>query len=111
MVFKRFAIALIAALFLVLATRGVVLAQSNANLQADIYQLRSEVSQLRAQVNSLSRQGGSRASTPPPTSRPRGAEMLTDRQLLDRLATLAIEAKDRLSALENRVAKLEKQAK
>jgi len=111
MVFKRFAIALIIALCLVLTTRGVVLAQSNANLQADIYQLRSEVSQLRAQVNSLSRQGVSRAPVPPPTSRPRGAETLSDRQLLDRLATLAIEAKDRLSALEKRVTKLEKQTR
>jgi len=80
-------------------------AQSPLNLQADIFELRNQVSQLRAEVAQLSQQGGNRWH-PPAQSLPRSSS-LTDRQMLDRLATLAIEAKDRLTALEARVSRLE----
>lgn len=85
-------------------------AQSTANLQADIYQLKSQVSQLQAQINQLGRQGYT-APTNPASPRVSGSPQLSDRQMLDRLATLAIEAKERLNALEARVTKLEKRVK
>jgi polyhydroxyalkanoate synthesis regulator phasin len=87
-----------------------VAAQSVVNLQADISQLRLEVNQLRSQVLALSRQR-SPLPSPPPASRPLRPEALSDRQMLERLATLAIEAKDRLTALEKRMAQLEQKVK
>ncbi len=83
-------------------------AQATFNLQIDVNQLRSQVQQLQAEVNQLRR-----SNLPPPSnstpsiSRPTRASTLSDRQIIDRLATLAIEAKDRLNALESRAAKLE----
>jgi len=47
------------------------------------------------------------SNSTPSISRPTRPLALGDRQIVDRLATLAIEAKDRLNALESRVAKLE----
>ncbi len=92
--------------FLLLQSHTV--AQSASNLQADIFALRSQVSELRAQVAQLSRQSqpGTRLTVP---IRPlRSPNDPTDSQIIDRLSILAIEAKDRLSALEARVSKLEK---
>ncbi len=97
------------AMLTVLLLQGRSSAQSPINLQADIYSLRSEVSQLRAEVSQLRSQRGFTPSTPTsaPSRRVRSPE-LTDEQIIDRLATLAIEAKDRLNALESRVSGLEK---
>lgn len=81
-------------------------AQSTANLQADLYRLQSQVAQLQAQVAQLSgRAGYSTAPSPAPNRQTRINP--ADREIVDRLATLAIEAKDRLSALETRVGRLE----
>lgn len=84
-------------------------AQSVANLQADIYNLRSQVNQLQAQVVQLS---GQRSTARPSSGTPQrtqpGYPYISDRDMLDRLATLAIEAKDRMNALEARVSRLEK---
>lgn len=96
------------ALLTVLLLQKHVSAQATFNLQADVNALRSQVSQLRAEVAQLRSQ---RTITPTPNpSSPRRARSpeLTDDQIVDRLAILAIEAKDRLNALENRVTKLEK---
>ncbi len=82
-------------------------AQSATNLQADIFELRSQVNQLRAQVNQLSRQAPSSVRVAPPSKTPRNPTDPSDPQIIDRLATLAIEAKDRLTALESRVFRLE----
>ena len=97
---------------LLLMLQGRVTAQASYNLQADIYALRSEVSQLRAQVAQLSVRQGAGAATrqPAPTTRARSPE-LSDQQMLDRLAILAIEAKDRLNALESRMTALESRVK
>jgi uncharacterized protein YceH (UPF0502 family) len=107
--FKRIGILLamaFLAVFVVLNWQSRAAAQSTVNLQADLYRLQSQVSQLQAQVAQLSgRAGYSTAPSPAPGRRSRINP--TDGEIIDRLATLAIEAKDRLSALEARVARLE----
>lgn len=82
-------------------------AQATFNVQNDINQLRSQMQQLQAEVNQLRRGNASIPSTTPSIPRPTRTSTLSDRQIIDRLATLAIEAKDRLNALESRVHKLE----
>lgn len=83
-------------------------AQATFNLQSDISQLRSQVQQLRSEVSQL-RQGNIAipSNSTPSIPRPTRPSALGDRQIIDRLATLAIEAKDRLNALESKVFKLE----
>jgi X-X-X-Leu-X-X-Gly heptad repeat protein len=99
-----------------LATTGAILlmwqsgthAQASFNLQNDISQLRSQVQQLQSEVNQLRQRNSGGLSNPPPSlPRPMGASSLSDRSIIDRLATLAIEAKDRFNALEARLSKLE----
>jgi len=110
---RRFALLFIGVALIFLVLQNRTSAQSVYNLQADLYSLRQQVSQLRAQVNQLSRQNY--PSSPPPSAvprnQPRYSEDLSDRQMLDRLAVLAIEAKDRLKSLEQRVSRLEKSVK
>ena len=111
---KTIGLVITTALLMVLLVQGRAPAQVSVNLQADVTDLRSQISQLRSEVAQLrSQRGIGTASTPAvPSSnaprRPRSPE-LSDQQIVDRLAILAIEAKDRLNALENRVARLEKQ--
>ncbi|HEY9909812.1 MAG TPA: hypothetical protein V6D18_19650 [Thermosynechococcaceae cyanobacterium] len=103
---KKFGAIAAIAVLVILLFQSRTPAQSASNLQADIFALRSEVSQLRAQVSQL----GGRGYSPRPVpsqSRTVAGERLTDSQVVDRLATLAIEAKDRLKSLEARVSKLE----
>jgi uncharacterized protein YceH (UPF0502 family) len=109
---RRVGLALVAAILVMLMVQSRAPAQSISNLQADLFNLRSQVSQLRAQVNQLSRQNPSQIPSGP-TSRgvPRLSSDPTDRQMLDRLAILAIEAKDRLNSLEERVSRLEQRIK
>ena len=106
---KTLGIILTTALLMVLLLQGRSSAQSSLNVQADISALRSQVNQLRAEVSQLRSQRGLPPSTPTPApSRRVRSPELTDGQIIDRLATLAIEAKDRLNALESRVSGLEK---
>lgn len=104
---RRVGLMVAGALLTLLLWQGRTAAQSAANLQADIFQLRSQISQLRAQVTQLSRQNPSSVRGALPSRTPRSPSDPSDPQIIDRLATLAIEAKDRLSALESRVSKLE----
>ena len=99
---------LVTGLLVLLTLQTRTPAQSSYNLQADINQLRMEVSQLQAQVAQLASRQGAQPSTRtvPRPSQP--SPYLSDRQMLDRLAVLAIEAKDRMNALEARIARLEK---
>ncbi len=105
---RRVGLMVAVSLLTLLLWQGRTAAQSAANLQADIFQLRSQISQLRAQVAQLSRQNPSSVRGVPPSRAPRSPTDPSDPQIIDRLATLAIEAKDRLTALENRVSKLER---
>jgi uncharacterized protein YceH (UPF0502 family) len=82
-------------------------AQATVNLQADVNQLRQQVAQLQAQVSQLNRRLGA-GTAAPTTPRSQRSPELSDQQIVDRLAVLAIEAKDRLTALERRVSVLEK---
>lgn len=91
----------------ILLFQGRSSAQTTVNLQADITSLRSQISQLRAEVAQLRSQRPASSPLPSATPRRSRAPELTDDQIVDRLAILAIEAKDRLNALESRVAKLE----
>jgi outer membrane murein-binding lipoprotein Lpp len=106
---RRLGLILATAILTVLLLQGLTSAQSAANLQADIFQLRSQVNQLRAQVTQLSRQSPSTVRPGLSSKAPRSPTDPSDPQIIDRLAVLAIEAKDRLTALENRVSRLEKQ--
>jgi uncharacterized protein YceH (UPF0502 family) len=106
---RRLGIVLSIAVLLVLMLQTDTAAQSSANLQADIFDLRSQVSQLRAEVAQLRRlPGGSQIPRDPVSQRIPRSPTPTDSQIVDRLAILAIEAKDRLNALETRVSRLEK---
>lgn len=103
---KRLGIILTIAVLVVLALQSQVAAQATVNLQADVNRLRQQVYQLQSQVSQLRRATGT-SSTPPAPRRNQRSPELTDQEMIDRLATLAIEAKDRLNALEARVARLE----
>ncbi|MDX2229121.1 MAG: hypothetical protein NW220_05770 [Leptolyngbyaceae cyanobacterium bins.349] len=87
--------------------QGRTSAQVSVNLQADVNNLRSQVSQLQSEVAQLRAQRGIPSAPVPAAPRRARSPELTDTQIVDRLAILAIEAKDRLNALESRVAKLE----
>lgn len=104
---KTLGLILTTALLTVLLLQGRSLAQSPVNLQADLYNLRSQVTQLQAEVSQLRSQRGNLPTPTAPNSR-RARSPETNGQIVDRLAILAIEAKDRLNALESRVARLEK---
>lgn len=105
---KKLGLILVTAVVLVLLWQARSPAQVSVNLQADVSNLRLQVSQLRAEVAQLRAQRGIPATPalPPAAGRARSPD-LTDNQIVERLAILAIEAKDRLNALESRVAKLE----
>lgn len=104
--FRRLGLILVTALLTFLLLQERTAAQSASNLQADIFELRSQVNQLRAQVAQLSRQAPS-SPRPSPSRVPRSPSDPSDSQIIDRLAVLAIEAKERLNTLENRVSRLE----
>ena len=104
----RITLLLITTFTILLLQQSGTSAQATFNLQNDITQLRSQVQQLQSEVNQLRRGNSSPPSNSTPSiSRPTRASTLSDRQMIDRLATLAIEAKDRLNALESRLSKLE----
>lgn len=105
---RRLGLILTIAVLVVLLLQNRSMAQGAANFQADINQLRLQVSQLQSQVAQLAgRQSYPVPGTPSPNRAPRRPGDPTDAQIIDRLATLAIEAKDRLNALESRIARLE----
>lgn len=105
---KRIIIAgILASLWLVVGQISAS-AQTNSVLRSEVNDLKQQVTQLRAEVGYLRNQmrTGTTAHPVAPFPSPRSPE-LTDRTLLDRLAILAIEAKDRLNCLEERMARLE----
>lgn len=108
---QRFGLVGAIAVLLLLLWQGPLHSQSVSNLQSEVWSLRREVSQLQAEVARLSRQPLPNTGAGPVTSTPPRSPIIGDRQMFDRLAILAIEAKDRLNALEARVGQLEQRLK
>ena len=82
-----------------------------SRLEVDNYQLRSQLNQLESQINAISQSQyriaqGNR--TAPPVFPQGNKQRLSNDQMFDRLATLVIELKQRISQLEVQVAELKK---
>jgi len=95
------------------------MAQSLSSLQSRIFRLESENAQLRSRFSrlegELSRLGGRlpsptpRSNIPAPVVPPRANQQVSSSDpMFQRLATLVIELKERINALEEQVAELEK---
>ena len=80
-----------------------------SRLEAETYQLRSQINQLQSQVLGLNQSTQRTGSTKPaPPIAPRGNRPASADPMFDRLATLAIELKQRINKLEAQVAELQK---
>lgn len=90
------------------------IAQTSINLESRIsqlesttYNLRSQISQLSAQVNSLG--GATRTPpTPPSTLSTRSPRISSGDPQFDRLATLVVELKERMDAIDTRLTQVER---
>ncbi|MEW5858844.1 MAG: hypothetical protein AB1861_15880 [Cyanobacteriota bacterium] len=81
-----------------------------SRLEAETYQLRSQINQLQSQVLGLNQSTQRTDSTKPaPPIGPRGNRPASADPMFDRLATLAIELKQRINKLEAQVTELQKQ--
>lgn len=102
---------------------SITLAQSTglelrlSRLESENFQLRSQINQIQSQVSRLSQSQPQRGLTIPPAPAPvpsitprRQRHPTETNQIVDRLATLAIELKERVNRLEAQVAELKKQA-
>lgn len=81
-----------------------------SRLENTVFSLRSQISSLEREVRSLQQQQRSNQpspATPQPSPNQRPSADISDDPMFDRLATLAIELKQRLNKLENRVETLE----
>lgn len=82
-----------------------------SRLEAENFQLRSQVNRLETQVNRLSglssRDRPAPTLTPTPPPRVPSQSMLGEDPMFKRLATLVIELKERVAALEAKVEELE----
>lgn len=72
-------------------------------LESEAVMLRARVSQLESQVSRLSRASGLPAASAPPQESPVGESALADDPTFKRLATLVIELRDRIIALEEQI--------
>jgi uncharacterized coiled-coil protein SlyX len=105
----------LAVLLLLLPLQSSAIAQSVSGLSARLSRLesqnttlRAQVSQLSSQVSRLSNAAGIRFAQPVPPSNSRpGQGTLSSDPMFDRLATLAIEQKERMDRLEARLNALE----
>jgi uncharacterized protein YceH (UPF0502 family) len=113
MLFKRFGLLIGIVLLLVLSLQPITTAQVSSNVTARVSRLETENSTLRSRVNRLesdvarlSRASGVELSPPGQSSEPSSSAASSD-PMFDRLATLAIELRDRIITLEEKVADLE----
>jgi hypothetical protein len=89
-----------------------IVAQSDTAIRSEITSLRSRVSRLEAEIRSVGR-SGSRPSTPSqprqitPPQEVNGVAVGSSDPMFERLATLTIELKERVTSLEKRVAQIE----
>ena len=91
---------------LTLAQETSYLESRISRLEAENYQMRSLITQLDAQVDALQQSGASRRSpTVPSITR----TTPSSDPMFDRLATLVVELKQRVQALETQVAQLKQQ--
>jgi hypothetical protein len=102
---------MIICLSLLLLLQGCAPVQAQGSLESRVSRLESEIFGLRSQVNQLQSQltgrgRGNSPSIPPATSGSVSSKPFND-PMFDRLATLVIELKERLNAVESRLAKLE----
>lgn len=108
---KLFVIASSIALLILLAVQFFSPAQAQVGLvESRLARVESELAGIRSQLNQLSvNRSGSGVSVPTPRNSlpPQRPSRFTDSQF-DRLATLVIESRDRIEALEAKIAKLEK---
>jgi predicted nucleic acid-binding Zn-ribbon protein len=103
---------IVSCVLLLLLWQSQAPAQSVSALQSELFDLRLQVNQLRSEVYQLSQQrqsGGLPPPLPPPTTTSPSKRQPTDRQMLERLATLAVEAKERIRTLEGQVSQLQDQ--
>lgn len=108
---KLFVIASSIALLILIAVQFFSPAQAQVGLvESRLARVESEVAGLRSQLNQLSvNRSSSGVSVPAPRNSlsPQRSSKFTDSQF-DRLATLVIESRDRIKALEEKVANLER---
>jgi chaperonin cofactor prefoldin len=81
-----------------------------SRLENTVFSLRSQISSLEREVRSLQRQQHNNQpppATPQPSPNQRPSADISDDPMFDRLATLAIELKQRLNKLESRVERVE----
>ncbi len=107
--FKPILIFVLALMLLLSVFQGAVPAQSVSQLDARVSRLESENSVLRSQLSQLASQisrgdRGSGVSVAPPrvSSPPASNSVLASDPMFNRLATLVIELRERIIALENR---------
>lgn len=116
---KKIGVLAIALIFTITVFSSRILAQSSAALESrisrvesDNFQLRSQIANLEAQVATI--KGQSSSQTPiirpqPPVVPPRtNRQVRSSDPMFDRLATLVIELKQRIQALEAQVAQLKR---
>ncbi|HEY9748160.1 MAG TPA: hypothetical protein V6C63_05760 [Allocoleopsis sp.] len=94
-----------------LAAQSTALLESRlSRLESENYQLRAEINRLQSQIYSLSRPGTRspepRNSAAPATPPPRSA--VSNTPIVERLATLLVELKERVTKVEARMTRLEK---
>jgi hypothetical protein len=106
--FKPTLILVLALTLLLSVFQGAVPAQSVSQLDARVSRLESENSVLRSQLSQLSSEisrgnrGGVTVTPPRVSSPPTTSNALASDPMFNRLATLVIELRERIIALENR---------
>lgn len=110
-VLKKLAVLCIALIAVIIAWGGLVSAPASSQesrlnaLEVDVRGVQSRLNRIEAQLNQL---GGRSVRVPsaPPSSSGRNRQLNSD-PMFDRLATLAIEQKERMDRLEARISRLE----
>lgn len=117
---KKIGIICLALIFALGILSSRTLAQSSSalesrvsRLESDNFQVRSQLSRLESQLGQLSGRSPSQTPTPSrsaPQVPPRATRQVSSSDpMFDRLATLVIELKERVQALEAQVAQLKRQ--
>ena len=118
---KNIGIICLALIFALVILSSRTLAQSSSalesrisRLESDSFQVRSQLTRLESQLGQLSGRSPSQTPTPnrPPQVPPRSTrqrQVSSSDPMFDRLATLVIELKERVQALEAQVAALKRQ--